>query len=71
MYIYFDKNFLKIMNSSVFGKTMEKIRKDRLEITDKTRKYFVSTKQFSKKWLAIETKKKSNKYKPVYLGLPI
>ena len=76
-----EKDFLKLMNNSVFGKTMENIRKHRdikLVTTDKRRNQLVSepnyhtTKWFSENLLAIEmkmTKVKMNK--PVYLGLSI
>ena len=69
------------MNNSVFGKTMENVRKHRdikLVTTDKTRNRLVSepnyhaTKWFSEDLLAIEMKKiKVKMNKPVYLGLPI
>ena len=69
------------MNNSVFGKTMENLRKQRdikLVKTDKRRNQLVSepnyhtTKWFSENLLAIEMKKTKVKMnKPVYLGLPI
>ena len=69
------------MNNSVFGKTMENVRKHRdikLVTPDKKRNQLVSepnyhtTKWFSKNLLAIEIKKAKVKMnKPVYLGLPI
>ena len=75
----FEKDFFKLMNNTVFGKTMENVRKHRdikLVTTDKKRNQLVSepnyhtTKWFSENLLAIEmknTKVKMNK--PVYLGL--
>ena len=69
------------MNNSVFGKTMENVRKHRdikLVTTDKRRNQLVSepnyhtTKCFSESLLAIEMKKTKVKMnKPVYLGLSI
>ena len=65
------------MNNSVFGQTMENVRKHRdikLVTTNKKRNQLVSepnyhtTKQFSVDFLAIETKKMN---KSVYLGLSI
>ena len=77
----FDKDFLKLMNNSVFGKTMENIRNHRdikLVTTDKRRNQLVSepnyhtTIWFSGNLLAIETKKTKVKLnKPVYLDLSI
>ena len=77
----FEKDFFKLMNNSVFGKTMENIRKYRgikLVTTEKARNYLVSesnynTKKFFKEnLLAIEMKKTSVLMnKPVYLGLSI
>ena len=77
----FDKDFLKIMNNSVFGKTMENVRKHRdikLVTTDKRRNQLVSepnyhaTKWFSEDLLGIEMEKIKVKFnKPVYLGLSI
>ena len=71
----------KLMNNSVFGKTMENVRKHRdikLVTTDKRRNQLVSepsyhtTKQFSEDFLIIEMKKiKEEMDKPVYLGLSI
>ena len=75
----FEKDFFKLMNNTVFGKTMENVRKHRdikLVTTDKKRNQLVSEpnyhtrKWFSENLLAIEmknTKVKMNK--PVYLGL--
>ena len=77
----FEKDFFKLMNNAVFGKTMENVRKHRdikLVNTDIERNKLVSepnyhtTKWFSENLLAIEMKKtviKANK--PIYLGLAI
>ena len=77
----FEKDFFKLMNNSVFGKTKENVRKHRdikLVTTDKRRNQLVSessyhaTKWFSENLLAIEVKTvKVKMNKPVYLGLPI
>ena len=62
----FEKDFFKLMNNSVFGKTMENVRKHRdikLVTTDKRRNELVSepnhhtTKWFSENLLAIEMKR--------------
>ena len=77
----FEKYFFKLMNNSVFGKTMENVRKHRdikLVTTDEKRNKLVSepnyhtTKHFSENLLAIEMKKtKVIMNKPVYLGMSI
>ena len=77
----FEKDFFKLMNNSVFGKTMENVRKHRdikLVTTDKRRNQLVSkpnyhtTKYFSENLLAIEMNKiKVKMNKPVYVGLSI
>ena len=63
----FQKDFFKVTNNSVFGKTTENVRKHRdikLVPTDKKRNKLVSepnyhtTKCFSENLLAIEMKKK-------------
>ena len=62
----FEKDFFKITNNAIFGKTMENVRKHRvikLVTTDKRRNQLVSesnyhtTKYFSKNLMAIEMKK--------------
>ena len=77
----FEKDFFKLMNNTVFGKTMENVRKHRdikLVTTDRRRNQLVSEpnyhtiKWFSEKLLAIEMKKTKVKMnKPIYLGLSI
>ena len=77
----FEKDFFKLMNNAVFGKTMENVRKHRdikLITTDNRRNQLVSepnyhtTKWFSEKLLAIEMKKTKVKInKPIYQGLSI
>ena len=74
----FEKDFYKLMNNAVFGKTMENVTKHRdikLVTTDKRRNYLVSEPNYhTKKWfseslLATEMKKaKLIMNKPVYLG---
>ena len=76
-----EKDFLKLMNNSVFGKTMENVRIHRdikLVTTDKRRNQLVSEPNyhtkilFSEDLLAIEMKKtKAKMNKPAYLGLSI
>ena len=76
----FEKDFFKLINNSVFEKTMENVRKHsdhRLVTRDKRRSYLVSepnyqtTKRFSKNLLAIEMKKIKLKIdKSIYLSLP-
>ena len=77
----FEKNFFKLMNNSVFGKTMENVRNHRdikLVTSDKRRKRLVSEpnyhshKKFSDHLMAIEMKKTRIKMtKPLYLGMSI
>ena len=77
----FEKDFFKLMNNAVFGKTMENIRKHRdikLVTTDKKRSKLISEPNYhminyiSEDLSIIEmnkTKVKMNK--PIYLGLSI
>ena len=77
----FEKDFFKLMNNSVYGKTMENVRKHRdikLVTTDKKRRKLVSepnyhTMNYISENLSIiqmkRTKVKMNK--PIYLGLSI
>ena len=74
----FEKNFFKLMNNSVLGKTMENVRKHRdikLVARDKRRNQLVSkpnyhtTKYFSENLLAIEMERVKVKMNtPVYLN---
>ena len=76
-----EKDFFKLMNNIVFGKTIENVRKHRdikLVTTETRRNYLVSqrnyhtTKLFTENVLAIEMKKTEIiMNKPVYLGLSI
>ena len=68
----FENDFFKLMNNSVFGKTMENVRKHRdikLATTDERRNKLVSEpnyhtrKHFSENLLAIEMKKTKAKIK--------
>ena len=75
----FEKDFVKLMNNSVFGKTMENLKKHRdikLATPNKRRNQLVSesnyhtTKYFSENLLATEMKKTKVKMnQPVYLPL--
>ena len=70
----FEKDFFKLMNNSVFGKTMENIRKHRdikLVTTDKKPNYHTIN-LISEDLSIIEKKKTKVKMnKPIYLGLSI
>ena len=75
----FDKDFFKLMNNAVFGKTMENVRKHRdigPVATESRRNYLVPesnyhiTNFFAKHLIAIEMEKAEIlKNKPIYLGL--
>ena len=77
----FEKDFFKLRNNSVFGKTMENVRNHgdiKLATSDKRRKRLVSEtnyhshKNFSEHLMTIEMKKTSVKMdKPLYLGMSI
>ena len=77
----FEKDFLKLMNNAVFGKTMENVRIHRsikLVTTERRRNYLVSepnyhtTKFFTENLLAKEMRKTQILMKKsVYLGLSI
>ena len=77
----FKKDFFKLMNNSVLGRTFMNVRKHRdikLVTTEKRRNQLVSetnyhaTKWFSENLIAIEMKKTKVKMnKPLYLGLSI
>ena len=77
----FEKDFLKLMNNAVFGKTMENVRNYKhikLVTTDKRKNKLVSEpnyhtfRYFSKYLMAIEMKKTKVKMnKPIYLGMSI
>ena len=67
----FEKNFFKLMNNAVFGKTMENVRNHRdikLVTTNERRKHLVSKpnhhtcKYFSENLMAIEMKKSKSIY---------
>ena len=76
----FEKYFFKLISNSIFGKTMENVRKldIKLVTTDKKRNKLLSepnyhtTRRFSENVFAIEMKKSKVKLnKPVYLGMSI
>ena len=68
----FEKDFFKLMNNTVFGKTMENIKKHRnIQLVNNDTKInklvsepnYHTTKWFSENLLAIEMKKNNNKSK--------
>ena len=77
----FEKVYFRLMNSSVFGKTMENVRNHRdikIVTTDRQRKKFAwepsyhKTKYISQDLLIMEMKKVEVKMnKPIYLGQAI
>ena len=80
----FQNDFFKLMNNSLFGKTMENVRKHRdIKLVTTIKKEamqcklvsepnYHTTKYFSENLLAIEMKKiKVKMNKPVHLGLSI
>ena len=77
----FEKDFFKLMNNAVFGKTMENVRKHRdikLVTTDKKRSKLVSEPNYhtinliSENLSIIEMRRtKVKRNKPIYLGLSI
>ena len=76
----FEKDFFKLMNNAVFGKTMENLRKHgniKLVKTERRRSYLASepnyhtTKFFTENLLAIEMRTQILMNKPVYSGLSI
>ena len=77
----FEKYFFKLMNNSVFGKTMENVRNKKdiklVSNSDKARKYaakpnFHHLKIFSENLVAMHMKRTTLTFnKPVYLGLSI
>ena len=77
----FEKDFFKVMNNSVFGKTVENMREHRdIKLVTKKEKRvklasepnYHTTKHFSDTLLTIEMKKAKEKMnKPVYLGMTI
>ena len=77
----FEKDFFKLMNNAVFGKTMKNLRKNRnikLVTTERRKSNLVSesnyhtTKFFTENLLAIEIRKtKTLMNNPVYLGSSI
>ena len=76
----FDKDFFKLMNNPVFGRTMENVRKHKhikFVTTERRRNYLVSepiyyTKKFFIEYLlAIKMKKTQIMNKPVYLEFSI
>ena len=76
----FEKDFFKLMNNAVFGKTMENVRKHRdikIVTTDKKRSKLVSEPNYqtinyiSENVSIIEMSTKVKMNKPIYLGLSI
>ena len=77
----FEKDFFKLMNNAVYGKTMENVSRHRdikLVTTDRRRNQLASehnyhtTKYFSENLMAVEMKKtKVQMHQPIYLGMSI
>ena len=77
----FGKDFFKLMNNAVYGKTMENVSRHRdikLVTTDRRRNQLASehnyhtTKYFSENLMAVEMKKtKVQMHQPIYLGMSI
>ena len=67
----FEKDFFKLMNNSVFGKTMENVRKHRdIKLVSEPNHH--TAKRFSENLLTIEMKKTKVKMnKPIYLGTSV